>query len=100
MATIRTALPVSLRACGGGERSAAERILLRSVGVQAAYVNPATEMAYVEYDPALTTPRTLFEVLTRAGFAPAGWEVVRGGRWPADRGHQPSETLDEKERPR
>ena len=77
MRTIRTALPVSLLACGGGDRATAERILLRSIGVQTAYVNPATEMAYVEYDPDLTSPQALFEVLKHAGFAPAARDAVR-----------------------
>lgn len=80
MTTFRAALPVALHACGGGDRIAAERVLLRSAGVQTAYVNPATEMAYVEFDPALTSPQALFEVIKQAGFAPAGREEVRSVR--------------------
>jgi copper chaperone CopZ len=37
-------------ACGGGSTHTVERALLRVPGVSRAYVNPATEAAYVEYD--------------------------------------------------
>ena len=37
-------------ACGGGSARTVEKALLRVPGVSRAYVNPATEAAYVEYD--------------------------------------------------
>lgn len=76
MPTTRTALPLSSQVCGG-EQLTVERVLSEETGVVAALVNPASEMAYVEYDPALTDPEALFAVLKRAGFAPANRVAVR-----------------------
>ena len=45
-----------------------ERALARTSGVVYVYVNPATEMAYIEYDPALTDPDRLVKVVEHAGF--------------------------------
>ncbi len=70
MPTSRTALPLSSE-IRGGEHLTVERILSEVEGVVAAMVNPVSEMAYVEYDPALADPDALFAVLKRAGFAPA-----------------------------
>ena len=67
----RTALPLSSAVCGG-EYLTVERLLLGVPGVGTALVNPASEMAYVEYDPGLTDPDALFAVLKQAGFTPAG----------------------------
>lgn len=80
MGTIRTALPVSLHACSGGDGITVVGILFRVNGVQTVYLNPATEMAYVEFDPALTSPPALFEIIKQAGFAPAAREGVRFAR--------------------
>lgn len=66
MTTMRTALPLSFRVCGGGDCLGVERVLRRTPGVQDAYVNPATEMAYVEYDPSVTTHDALLETLREA----------------------------------
>ena len=79
MATSRTALPVSSRVCGG-ESQTIERILSDVEGVVAALMNPASEMAYVEYDPTRTDPEALFAVLKRSGFALADRVAVRSGR--------------------
>jgi len=46
----------------------AEQALYQIPGVIHAYVNPATEMAYIEYDPALTGERDLAEAIDSAGF--------------------------------
>lgn len=54
--------------CGGGGVLTIQRALEREVGVLNAYVNPATEMAYVEYNPELTTPQHLVSVVKRVGF--------------------------------
>jgi hypothetical protein len=48
----RTALPLSSAVCGG-EHLTVERLLLRVPGVITALVNPASEMAYVEFNPYL-----------------------------------------------
>jgi copper chaperone CopZ len=45
-----------------------ERALAQTPGVVYVYVNPATEMAYVEYDPALSDPDRLVKVVEHAGF--------------------------------
>jgi copper chaperone CopZ len=65
-------LPIYNLGCGGEGRTV-EALLMRVPGVTHVYVNPATEMAYVEYDPALSDATYLFAVLDRAGFGqPAG----------------------------
>jgi len=46
----------------------AERALEQTPGVIHAYVNPATEMAYIEYDPELTGEHDLAEAIDSAGF--------------------------------
>jgi hypothetical protein len=57
-------------------------------GVVVTLVDPTTEMAYLEYDPALTNPEALFAVVERSGFAPSERVAVRreqssaGQRWP------------------
>jgi copper chaperone CopZ len=79
MSTSRTALPVSSRVCGG-EFQIIERILSDIEGVIAASMNPASEMAYVEYDPTRTDPEALFAVLKCSGFAPADRVAVRSER--------------------
>lgn len=66
--TIRVTLPVYGLGCGGGGALALERALSKAPGVQRAYVNPLTEMAYIEYDPALTGPERLAALVAEAGF--------------------------------
>ena len=67
-ARVRIAIPVYDLSCGGGGALTAERALSREPGVLRAYVNPATEMAYVEYDPAACDVPRLREVLRQRGF--------------------------------
>jgi cation transport ATPase len=55
-------------ACGGGGALAVERALADSPGVVRAYVNPSTEMAYVEYTDGETEPARLAQAVERAGF--------------------------------
>lgn len=69
MPTSRTALPLSSQICSG-EHLTVESTLSEVEGVVTALVNQVSEMAYVEYDPALTDPDALFAVLKRSGFAP------------------------------
>ena len=80
MTTTRTALPLARLSCASTERFTVERILRDTPGVLDVYVNPVTEMAYVEYDPTDTEPDALFRVLGRAGFAPADRVAVRRPR--------------------
>lgn len=57
--------------CGGSEALAVERALTRLSGVDHAFVNPATEMAYVVYDPTRADPDQLRTAIAIAGFGPA-----------------------------
>ncbi len=63
-------LPIYNLSCGGGGSLTVERVLARTPGVVEVYVNPATEMAYIRYDPALCDPEQLTAVIKRAGFGP------------------------------
>lgn len=64
----RVALALDGLACGGGGVLQIERELTRVPGVEHVYANPATEMAYLEYDPTRATPIQLLEAVERAGF--------------------------------
>ena len=68
--TTRRALriPVYGLGCGGGGASTIERELARQPGVVRVYVNPATETAYVDYDPATTDPLRLARIIEQAGY--------------------------------
>lgn len=65
--TARVVLPILGLSCGGGGALGLERALLRVPGVLRVYVNPATEMAYVEYDPARVAPGELAAAVARTG---------------------------------
>ena len=45
-----------------------ERVLAATDGVLRVYVNPATETAYVDYDPAETDAHELARAIGRAGY--------------------------------
>lgn len=64
----RTTFAISGLGCGGGGVLTVERALAKLAGVARVYVNPATEMAYVEYDPTQVTPRQLTDAVSRVGF--------------------------------
>jgi cation transport ATPase len=70
MATQRTTVPIYNLSCAGGGALVVERTLARTPGVARVYVNPATEMAYVEFDPEAITPSALTAKVTAAGFGP------------------------------
>lgn len=65
--TQRLTLSIYGLTCGGGGALTAERALTRRPGVLRAYVNPATEMAYVVYDPAKVSPRDLIIAVESVG---------------------------------
>lgn len=52
---------------GGGGTLSAERALAQLAGVRRVYVNPATEMAYVEYIPGLVTPQQMIAAVAGTG---------------------------------
>ena len=60
-------IPIYGFTCAGGGSLVAERALRRVPGVVRAYVNPYTEMAYVEYEPGLTGLEGLAAAIGRAG---------------------------------
>jgi copper chaperone CopZ len=68
MNTQRITVPIEELSCGGGGSLLVERALTRVSGVVYAYVNPATEMAYIEYDPTRTDQARLMQAVVRAGF--------------------------------
>lgn len=60
-------IPIYDLGCGGGTATI-ERQLASAPGVLRVYVNPATEMAYIDYDPARTDPWRLARVIEQAGY--------------------------------
>jgi len=70
MPTQRITLPIYNLGCGGGGSLTIERALTKAPGVAQAYVNPATEMAYVVYDPTLANPAQFDAVIDRLGYGP------------------------------
>ena len=63
-----TTLPLTGLGCGGGGARTVEQELARVPGVARVYVNPLTEMAYVEYDAARCSAAELAVTLRRAGY--------------------------------
>jgi cation transport ATPase len=67
MSTRRVTLEIHGLVSGGGGALSAERALSSMEGVRRAYVNPSTEMAYVEYDPDTLDPATLVRAIEATG---------------------------------
>lgn len=76
MRTQRIMLPIYDLSCGGGGALIVERALAKVPGVARVYVNPATEMAYVEYDPTRVDTQLLIAAVKHAGFG-TGQPVAR-----------------------
>lgn len=74
MKTTRITLPIDDLRCGGA--LTIERALTRTPGVIYVYVNSAMEMAYVEYDPSITTIDRLVAAIKHTGFQ-AGVPTIR-----------------------
>ena len=66
----RVTVPIFGLGCVGVGSETAERELAATPGVLRAYVNPATEMAYVEFDGCACGTEALKEALRRAGLRP------------------------------
>lgn len=64
----RITFPIDDLSCSGDGALIVERALAGTPGVAYVYVNPAMEMAYVEYDPSLVDPERLIQVVENAGF--------------------------------
>jgi copper chaperone CopZ len=73
--TVRITMAIYGLACGGGGSLAIERALARLPGVVRAYVNPATEMAYVEYREGEVEQGWLVEAVQNAGFEAGEFQV-------------------------
>jgi len=67
MPTQRVTVPIYGFSREAGGALILERALAGAVGVVRAYVNPATEMAYVEYDPTRITSSDVAAVIARTG---------------------------------
>lgn len=64
----RLILPIVGLGCGGGGALTVERQIGRLDGVRRVYVNPATEIAYVEIDTTRIARSDVVEAIQRAGF--------------------------------
>lgn len=60
-------IPIYDLGCGAGATTI-ERELGATNGVSRVYVNPATDTAYVDYDPAETDPWSLVKAIEKAGY--------------------------------
>lgn len=68
MTTQRLTMPIYDLGCGGGGALMIEQAVARTPGVMAAYVNPATEMAYVTFDGERCSEQTVVAAITACGF--------------------------------
>jgi len=66
----RVTLPLANLMRGGGDAITVERALGEVPGVVHAYVNPSTEMAYIEYDPERTGVDSLKRAVQSADRTP------------------------------
>lgn len=66
--TDRITMPIEGLSCGGGGALTVERAIARVPGVIRVYVNPLTEMAYVEFDNTLCSRDELLAAIMLVGF--------------------------------
>lgn len=66
--TSRVTIAIFGLGCGGGGSLTVERALTKVPGVVRAYVNPATEMAYIEFNPTECSCDQLVSAIKRTGF--------------------------------
>ncbi len=66
MTVVRVTIGIFGLGCGGA--LILERSLTHVPGVREVYVNPATEMAYVAYDPAFCDEAKLVHAIEKASF--------------------------------
>jgi len=59
MGAKRLTIPISGLRCAGSECYTLERALRTEPGVVDVYVNPVTEIAYIDYDPAMSGQASL-----------------------------------------
>jgi hypothetical protein len=64
----RITIPILGLSCGGGGSLQVERAIAKVAGVARVYVNACTEMAYVEYNPAICSPELIVSAVSRIGF--------------------------------
>ncbi len=64
----RMVLPVPDLACAGGDALALERMIEKVPGVLRAYVNPATENAYIDYAPDRVTSAAIGAKVRELGY--------------------------------
>ncbi len=64
----RVTIPIDGLTCRDDDSLTIERAIRAVKGVRRAYVNAATEMAYVEFDPAQCTPGQLAAAIEQDGF--------------------------------
>ena len=66
--SVRITIALLNLGCGGGGSLAIERALSKVPGVREAYVNPATEVAYIEFDPSRCDQDVLVGTIQRLGY--------------------------------
>ena len=66
--------------CPGSEALQVEREITRVPGVLHVYVNPATEKAYIDYDPDRCAPEGLMAAVERAGLKAVDPNPQSGGK--------------------
>ncbi len=54
--------------CSSSDSLIVEKIIRKQAGVLKVYVNPVTEICYIEYDPVVTSEKQLQAIVKGAGF--------------------------------
>ncbi|GIV80277.1 MAG: hypothetical protein KatS3mg050_4671 [Litorilinea sp.] len=65
-------LPVYQLGCSASDALVLERRLARVAGIRQVYVNPVTEVAYIDYDPTQIDPGQIQAAIDRAGYGRPG----------------------------